>query len=392
MPPSAPPPGRHRMSAGRHRRTPGRHRRPDAPVLQPPASARPAVAAGLTVLATVAAGVAPATAHTTVQAKAGSAGQGSATSYTLASKGTAVLGAQLGASLDRKSVAETVAAATALTAATAGRSTAKVEPYADYEPEAGCSPEVQPGLAALRDEILRPVFGGADVDYGTLRACSDQLSGHEEGRALDWMVDFRDPAERAAGLAFLQWLLATDEDGNEHANARRLGVMYVIWNDRIWSAGQADEGWRPYTHRACAPGAVESCSPTLRHIDHIHLSLSRPGADKRTSYWTVRSKTAQGVRPATLGQFPGLTHLQRGDRNEHVLRYERRLHALGLLDAALVDGRMGRATLQASRDFQQRSGLVADGVVGPLTWAAADAAVPTPLLRQEATTPADPAE
>ena len=368
---------------GRHRRTTtGRHRRPVPPLLQPPTQAGPAVAAGLTALVTVAAGAVPAATAKAEPAKQSAASASTDTSDTavsFGSKGAAALSAQLGLQAEKPDLEAVVKAAAALSTATAGTFDRDIEDHARYEAESGCSGEVQPGLVALRDQ-LKSVFGGADANYGTLRACSDNLSGHEEGRALDWMVDARDPAERAAGLAFLQWLLATDGDGNEHANARRLGVMYVIWNDRIWSAGQAEEGWRPYTHYAC-PGGASACSPTLRHLDHIHLSLSHAGAAKTTTFWTARAQ-APGVLPGSLGEFPGQASTGRGDRNEHVLRYERRLHALGLLEEELVDERMGRATLEASRELQRQAGLVVDGVVGPLTWAAADAAVPAPVLQQ----------
>ena len=49
---------------------------------------------------------------------------------------------------------------------------------------------------------------------------------------------------------FLEWLLCTDMHGNEHANARRAGVMYLIYNRRIWraydKAGQPKGKWYPY--------------------------------------------------------------------------------------------------------------------------------------------------
>jgi hypothetical protein len=54
--------------------------------------------------------------------------------------------------------------------------------------------------------------------------------------------------------------------------ARRLGVMYIIYNRRIWASYRAEEGWRPYV----------GASP---HTDHIHFSFSWAGARKQTSYW-----------------------------------------------------------------------------------------------------------
>ncbi len=59
-------------------------------------------------------------------------------------------------------------------------------------------------------------------------------------------------------------------------NARRLGVMYVIFNGRIWSSYRAGDGWRAYS-------GGES------HADHIHISLSWSGAAKRTSWWTGKA-------------------------------------------------------------------------------------------------------
>ena len=61
-----------------------------------------------------------------------------------------------------------------------------------------------------------------------------------------------------------------------------------------------------------------------------------------------------------------LKHLMQG---EDVKAVKDRLVALGYLHAATHDT-FGDDTLEAVRSFQTASGLTADGVVGPLTWAA----------------------
>ncbi len=87
------------------------------------------------------------------------------------------------------------------------------------------------------------------------------------------MLNVNNAGEKAIADDILSWLLATDRHGNRHANARRLGIMYMIWNHQIWSAARQAEGWRPH-----------SSDP---HTDHIHFSFSWDGALKRTSWWTA---------------------------------------------------------------------------------------------------------
>jgi hypothetical protein len=81
-------------------------------------------------------------------------------------------------------------------------------------------------------------------------------------------------AQRAAGQSLLNWLFATDAAGNADAMFRRLGLMYVIWNKRIW--GTWSKQWEPY---ACS--GVTDC-----HVNHIHFSFDWAGAREKTSYWT----------------------------------------------------------------------------------------------------------
>ena len=61
--------------------------------------------------------------------------------------------------------------------------------------------------------------------------------------------------------------------------------------------------------------------------------------------------------------------LRIGDRGEHVSILQAQLH-FWLFMPGPIDGIFGPLTQRAVIDFQRSRGLVADGIVGPLTWAA----------------------
>ncbi|GAA4813415.1 hypothetical protein [Streptomyces ziwulingensis] len=153
-----------------------------------------------------------------------------------------------------------------------------IDPYAAYEPQRICDPAAKPGVLGFRDLLLAAYPGTTSL--GISRACTAPgVSEHKEGRALDWGVNVNGQGHLAADL--LDWLLATDRHGNPHALARRFGIMYMIWNRRIWEAYRADRGWTPYT----------GSSP---HTDHVHFSFSWAGARKETTWWT--GSTVSGPR------------------------------------------------------------------------------------------------
>jgi N-acetylmuramoyl-L-alanine amidase len=61
--------------------------------------------------------------------------------------------------------------------------------------------------------------------------------------------------------------------------------------------------------------------------------------------------------------------LRRGDRGREVVDLQTRLQALGFdLGSSGVDGVFRESTELVVRSFQQRLGLLADGLVGPITW------------------------
>lgn len=148
-----------------------------------------------------------------------------------------------------------------------------IEAPARYQEQFLCRPSLQPGVKAFRNLVLAEYPKTRSVSE--VRRCNDaSVSEHQDGRAWDWGVNVKKKKERKSAEAVFTWLLAPDEFGNEFAMARRLGLMYMIWDKKIWRAYSG--AWGPYT---CS--GVTSC-----HKDHVHFSFGWAGALKKTSYWT----------------------------------------------------------------------------------------------------------
>lgn len=147
-----------------------------------------------------------------------------------------------------------------------------IEGFARYEGQSTCDPTPKSGTLALRDVLLARY--PSTKSLGVSRDCAvGGQSEHKEGRAFDWGADINDPSDVAAVTDFLNALFATDAEGHRYALARRMGVMYVIWNQQIWGAYSAKDGWRPY----------DGANP---HTDHAHISLSWEGGLGKTSFWS----------------------------------------------------------------------------------------------------------
>lgn len=167
--------------------------------------------------------------------------------------------------------------------------TSAIDPYAEYNGQTLCDPVVKPGLTKLAN-LIRETYGSYSI--GVVRSCNDGgVSEHKEGRAMDIMWTKRIPAQKKIAKTFLRWLLAPDQFGNPAAMARRLGVMYIGWNNRIWRAYDPGLGWDDL--KGCTETkAMKSRSyDTYCHRDHIHLSFSWDGAEGTTSFWTGRPVT-----------------------------------------------------------------------------------------------------
>jgi len=157
----------------------------------------------------------------------------------------------------------------------------KIDGYASYVGQSKCDPKAKPGVTAFMKLVLATY--PCTTSGGITRSCSSGgKSEHKEGRAWDWMIKVGHPAADS----LLGWLLATDKNGNKHAMARRLGIMYMVWNKKMWRAYNPGLGWANY-------------SGSNPHTDHVHFSFSWDGANKKTSFWSAPPvKPDKGAPPA----------------------------------------------------------------------------------------------
>ena len=156
-----------------------------------------------------------------------------------------------------------------------------IEDFSGYQPQTHCSPDAKPGTVALSKWLMNRYPGSGSS--GISRACgASGVSEHKEGRAFDWRVSATSARDRGYVKDFLATIFAADKDGNKAALARRMGIMYLIWDDHIY-ASYREFDKRAYTHSGCR--TTKNCSPTLRHRDHVHISLSRAGGAGDTSWY-----------------------------------------------------------------------------------------------------------
>lgn len=156
---------------------------------------------------------------------------------------------------------------------------AELEDFASYQPESHCSPRAKPGAVYLSGWLVRH-YGGGRGRIGS--TCSKSVSEHQEGRAIDWSNDATTKAARKRVEAFMDDVFAPDHRDRDAAKARRMGIMYVIWDDRIYSAWN---GFEPEKYLSSSCKKLTKCSKTLRHRDHVHISLTRQGGFGRTSFF-----------------------------------------------------------------------------------------------------------
>lgn len=166
-------------------------------------------------------------------------------------------------------------------------------------------------------------------------------------RAFDF--DAGSGADTGIGLTIAEHVRSLGQHGHP-----ALGHgSYVISARRIASPNSG-WAWRNYT----------GSNPHVSHT-HISVSLDQSGYDSTQAWGLAGGNPGPGPAPN-----PGnRATLRRGSNGPAVSELQRILNAwYPRMTRLAVDGVFGAATHGRVVYMQQRSGLAADGIVGPLTW------------------------
>jgi uncharacterized protein YraI len=113
------------------------------------------------------------------------------------------------------------------------------------------SSDIESHLTSNARSVYRAVcaaFGGSVSSFGGYRA--GDSGDHGSGRAVDIMVSGE------PGWGIVRYV---------QAHSRELGVTYVIYQQKIWHAGDPTSQWKTMEDRG---------SKTANHYDHVHVSVS----------------------------------------------------------------------------------------------------------------------
>jgi len=123
------------------------------------------------------------------------------------------------------------------------------------------------GLVARASVVRRDLearFGSLSMGGFEPGGVSDghmEGSAHYEGRAIDVFFRPVTAENRKRGWAMASYLVA---------NADRLDLATIIFDDRIWHAGaRSEDGWTDYA----VPSSSRGDRTILEHRDHVHVDV-----------------------------------------------------------------------------------------------------------------------
>ena len=155
-----------------------------------------------------------------------------------------------------------------------------------YDHAKGCRKNMTKGALALVKWLDRNTGGEYWGGVRCERLGKSSFSMHAEGRAVDWHLDVGDTRDRSEAERLLAMLFSPDRDGNANALARRMGIIEAIWDCRYYGFWMSGGPGKRYSACEDSRGKLRrDVDPTTAHRNHVHFSLSWPGARMRTSYW-----------------------------------------------------------------------------------------------------------
>lgn len=185
---------------------------------------------------------------------------------------------------------------------------------------------------------VRGIRIGEHPDYGGVSAGHMSGSWHYKGSAAD--LNWGSPGAPESERAVLIWAARV-------AEARGLNAIYSYW--------------RPHP----------TTSTRNAHYDHLHVDVGYTYGFPEMYYDSDRyaDRLYTPVSGWSL-QAHRISTIKQGDDNAEwrVRLWQRFLIKTGDLPSGEADGVFGPMTADATRDWQQRANLVADGIVGPKTW------------------------
>jgi len=128
------------------------------------------------------------------------------------------------------------------------------------------------GLTGRAEQLRRDLdtaFGDLSLggfSPGGVTAGHMEGSAHYDGRAIDIFFRPVSPEQTRRGWVTAHYLVA---------NARRLAIVHVIFDDRIWTAGAASENsWRDYDPPGLSRDDPAERRVILEHRDHVHVDVA----------------------------------------------------------------------------------------------------------------------
>lgn len=200
-------------------------------------------------------------------------------------------------------------------------------------------------FAGMYNRHIEPLSGGASDEGGWTPTNSVATSNHLSGTAVD--LNWNKYPFRVYRMAPSM----VDDVKGLQVDFRGL----IDWGRDCWGGNPVDE-----MHYQVAKG-----KPMRAYVDFAN--------ELRGGLWSLFGSTAPTPDPVVVpnpGVGGGSTLLLRGSRGNAVRNLQERLNRdYPRYSRLAVDGDYGPATEGVVREFQQRAGLLVDGVAGPETLA-----------------------